>query len=59
MLKNIQRKLSGKKTFLVALVAILTGLVGWIDNSISTPQFIDLVIEGVLAMTIRAGIAKG
>lgn len=48
-MSNIKEFLSGKKTYIVGLLMIVLGLLQG-DNS--------LILEGIAAMTLRAGISK-
>ena len=50
--------LSGKKTYLVSVGAIIAALVAWSQGTIETAQLVEAIIGAVLAMTIRAGVAK-
>jgi len=59
MLESIREKLSGKKTYLVAIIGILGAVSAWVSGSIDTTKLIELTIEAILAATIRAGVAKG
>ncbi len=54
----IKEFLAGKKTYLVAVGAILAAVVAWSQGTMDTTQLVEAVITAVLAMTIRAGVAK-
>ena len=54
----IRDSLSGKKTYLVAAVAIIGSVVAWLDGSIDMPTLAQSITAAILAATIRAGITK-
>jgi hypothetical protein len=58
MLENIRTFLAGKKTYLVALSAILGVVISWINGSVENAEAIKLIVDALLAMTIRAGVSK-
>lgn len=58
MLENMRNKLKNKKTYLVGISAIIGAVIAWLNNAIDTNKLIELVVEAILAMTLRAGIAK-
>jgi hypothetical protein len=47
--------LSGKKTYLVSLSTILSAIILWVNGADLDYK---LIIEAILAMTLRAGISK-
>jgi len=58
MISTIKDFLSGKKTYLVALGAIIGVLVSFSNGSVEAVEAIKLIIEAILACTIRAGVSK-
>lgn len=56
MVEGIRAKLKGKKTYLVAAVAILGALISFATGDIEAAKAIEVAIEAILATTIRAGI---
>jgi len=57
-MNKVQGFLKGKKTYLVALAAIVGVAIAWSQQDISNMDAIKAVVEAILACTIRAGIAK-
>ena len=49
--------LSGKKTYIVAAVAILTALVGAWDHQMTWTDAFHAIETAILAATVRAGIS--
>ena len=58
MFEKIRNLLSGKKTYLIALGAIIGVLVSFSNGSVEVVEAIKLIIEAILACTIRAGVSK-
>ncbi len=58
MFDKIKSAISGKKTYLVATAAILTGLVAWSQDQISLWELGKTVFAAVGTMTMRAAVAK-
>ena len=58
MIENIKNALSGKKTYLVALVTIIGGVITWVSGSINTADLIQLIVTAILGCTVRAGVSK-
>ena len=50
--------LKGKKTYIVAIVAIFTALLGFIDGSLTLADFIQSIFTALGAMALRAGITN-
>lgn len=59
MLTTIREFLQGKKTYLVALSAIIATLIGWADGTIETFHALEAIGGSLLAATLRAGIRNG
>lgn len=57
-MSKIRNWLKGKKSYIVATVAILTALGGWVAEEITLIQLIGAIYVSLQAITIRAGIAK-
>jgi hypothetical protein len=51
--------LQGKKTYLVAVSAILTALIAYLNSSISLSELIAAIYGAITAITIKAGQARG
>jgi VIT1/CCC1 family predicted Fe2+/Mn2+ transporter len=58
MLESIRQKLQGKKTYLVAVAAVLGIVIAWISGEQASDEAVKGVIAALLAMTLRAGIGK-
>jgi len=58
MFDKFKESLQGKKTYLIAVSGILAVLIAWSNGSIETTEAIRGIIEAILAITIRSGIAK-
>jgi hypothetical protein len=50
--------LSGIKTYLVCIAAILTALIAWLNGALSLPEFIGAVILAIQQIFQRMGTAK-
>jgi len=48
--------LAGKKTYIVAAVAVITAVAEWLIGDASVAATIQLVVTAVLAATLRNGI---
>jgi hypothetical protein len=57
-LSGIREWLKGKKTYIGGVAAILGFVVAWSTGEITTPKLAEVVVEAILAMTVRAGVAK-
>ncbi len=55
MLDKIRQVLAGKKTYLVGIVTIIGVLITWVETG---ELNWNLLMTTILAMTLRAGIAK-
>lgn len=55
-MNNILAKLQGWKTYIVALIAVLTALVGYLNNQIDLPTFISAIFLAVQTANIRHGV---
>ena len=58
MLDGVRERLSGIKTYLVTVGAIVTAFAAWIGGDLTTEKLVALVFAAVTAMTMRAGIKK-
>ena len=58
MFEKFRGALAGSKTYLVSVGAIIAALIAYASNQIEVAEMIRLIIEAILAITIRAGIAK-
>lgn len=57
-IQRIQDFLAGKKTYLLAIVAIITALVAWSEDGLSLTELITAVFIALQTMFIRAGVRK-
>ena len=57
-MQKIKDWLKGKKSYLVAVGAILGVVVAWSAGEMGDLAAIQAVVAAVMAMTLRAGIAK-
>ena len=57
-LEKIRLFLAGKKTYLLAVIAILTALAGWVEGSLSLWQFLAAAWAALQTAFLRAGVAK-
>lgn len=55
---KIREALAGKKTYLTAVIAILTAVLGFANGTLNVADTFQVIITSVLGMTIRAGVAK-
>jgi len=55
----MQKWLAGKKTYLVALAAILAAGIAWVSGELTNVQTVEAIVAAVIAATMRAGVAKG
>lgn len=58
MIENFRNGLAGKKTYLVAVAAILGAVISFSNGDIDATKALELGIEAVLACTLRAGMGK-
>lgn len=49
-------KLSGKKTYIVAVLAVLGAIAGYLTGDVQLNDALQLVITAVLGATVRNGI---
>lgn len=55
-LNKLNEVLKGKKTYIIALATITTGLSAYVQDQITVLQLIDLIIPALLGTTIRSAI---
>lgn len=53
---NVKGFLQGKKTYIVAVGAIISVIIGWVSGSLTDVEAVKAIVEALLAMTIRNGI---
>jgi len=58
MFEKIKAALSGQKTYIVALSAIIGVLIAWVNGTLTDVEAVKAIIEAILAITIRAGVSK-
>ena len=58
MLEKIKNAISGKKTYILGLVAIATTVVAWATGEVTDVQAITAIFVALQTMFVRAGIAK-
>lgn len=56
--EKIRSAIAGKKTYLVAAAAILGVVIAWSAGQVKDFDAVKLIVDAVLAVTIRAGVAK-
>ena len=57
-LERIKGLISGKKTYLLALGAVVGTVVAWTNGQVNDVDAIKQIWEALIATTIRAGISK-
>jgi len=55
-MSNVKELLQGKKTYIVAVSAIIGVIIGWISGTLTDVEAVKAIFESLLAMTIRNGI---
>ena len=55
---KIREWLKGRKTYLVAISAIVAAIASYVTGTIEVGEMIKLIVAAIMAMTIRAGITK-
>ena len=58
MFSGIKEKVSGYKTYAVAAIAILSAIVAWSGNQISTWNALQTILAACATVTMRAAVAK-
>jgi hypothetical protein len=53
-----KKMLNGYKTYVVAALAVLGALGGWLDGDMTLVAALNLAVPALLAMTVRHGIAS-
>jgi len=51
--------LNGYKTYIVAALAVLGALGGYLDGDLTLAAALNLAVPAILSMTVRHGIATG
>jgi type IV secretory pathway VirB2 component (pilin) len=54
-MKNIIELLKGKKTYIVAIIAVLVSLLGYLDGSMSSVEALYAVLAALGFTSVRAG----
>ena len=57
-MKTIREWLAGKKTYFVAVGAIIGAIAAYASGEIEAFAAIEAIVAAVLAMTVRAGVSK-
>lgn len=62
-MQKFQNWLSGKKTFIVAILMVLIGVVNFLTGDVTLSEFlkteeIKIVMEGIGLATLRLGVGK-
>ncbi len=57
-LTSIREKISGYKTYIVAVIAVMTAILAWATGGLSLTELVIAVFAAVQTMFIRAGVAK-
>ena len=58
VLTSIREKISGYKTYIVAVIAIVTAVLAWSGDTITLTGLVGAIFAAVQTMFIRAGVAK-
>ena len=58
ILTSIREKISGYKTYIVAVIAIVTAVLAWATGDLSLTELVVAAFAAVQTMFIRAGVAK-
>jgi hypothetical protein len=57
-LQALKAGLAGYKTYLIAAAAVIGVAISWAEGNTETAEAVKLITAALLAMTVRAGIAK-
>lgn len=57
MIETIKKKISGKKTYIVCIGAVISIVLAWSSHMMGDVEAIQSVIAAIVAMTIRDGIS--
>lgn len=57
-LREARAFLSGKKTYLIALGAIVAAVAAWAQGTLDNTQAVEAIVAALLALTMRAGVEK-
>lgn len=57
-MNSLKAWLSGKKTYLVCLAAILAAVIAWTSGDSGTLDTMKMILAALGGITIRAGISK-
>lgn len=57
-MSKILEFLKGKKTYCVAIAAIAAAVAAYSSDAMTAKELVEAIVGAVLAMTIRAGVAK-
>ena len=58
MLARIKNAISGKKTYILGCIAIVTTIVAWASNEVTNVQCVTAIFVALQTMFLRSGIAK-
>ena len=58
LLKKIKDFISGYKTYIVCVTAIVGALVAWSEGAISTFELYQAILAAIAGITLRAGMKK-
>ena len=58
MFSNLKAKISGYKTYIVAIIAILSAITAWTGNQISLWNALQTVLAAIATCTMRAAVQK-
>ena len=58
MFDKARQAVAGKKTYLTAAVTVLGAVLAWANGTMGEIDAIKLIVDAILAVTIRAGISK-
>ena len=58
MFSNLKAKISGYKTYIVAIIAILSAITAWTGNQISLWNALQTILAAIATCTMRAAVQK-
>jgi len=58
MFSSLKAKISGYKTYIVAITAILSAIVAWSGNQISLWNALQTILAALATVTMRAAVSK-
>jgi len=56
---KLREWLKGKKTYLVAVAAVVASVIAYAEEVHDFPEMVKLIVAALLASTLRAGVGNG